>query len=277
MIISSDGLLNLLPFGALYFDNRYLIQQSNILYIPCAKDFVSSFFKYNSNSSKAKEIVVFGNPDYDKSFKASNTRGGYKLGYRMIDLKSYFHTLQGTIKEISFLKKQYKNAIIYQDKNATVENLLSIVNPIILHIATHGFYIPNSSSNHLQETGLALAGANKARRTTDTRGLVTALKISTMELFKTKLVVLSACQTGVGKIELSEGISGLSKSFIQAGAKNVMMSLWNVDDKETANLMKKFYKNIQKNKTFTQSLREAKLSMIHLHPYYWSSFIISGI
>jgi len=90
--------------------------------------------------------------------------------------------------------------------------------------------------------------------------------------------VLSACETGVVDVNSTDAVSGLSKAFIQAGTKDVIMSLWSVNDKATKNLMESFYKEQRANKNYVKSLKDAKLQMIrkNLHPYFWAPFVISG-
>jgi len=280
LIISRDGLLNLLPFEALYDAERYLIEKKRIIYIPSAKELMQKIYQKAQNN-KSQKVVIFTHPDYDMSLKelnisSSTTRSSSIYGKRYIDISHYLQQLNGSLRELGTMQKIYQDLEVYRDKNATVTNLLAIINPKILHISTHGFYLPKSNENHLQETALALAGANNARFVADTHGIVTALKLSSMELDQTELVVLSACETGLGEIEKAEGVAGLPKAFIQAGARNIMMSLWNVDDAQTANLIGRFYQNIE-GSNYTEALRKAKLDMIDMHPYYWSAFIINGI
>lgn len=281
LIISPDGVLNFLPFETLYYDEKYMINDKNITYIPSAKELVREFYRDNSIKHKTSKVVVFAHPNYNLSTtkeKDLSTPRYVDIGTRNLKFNTYFDDLKGSLKELKVITRFHNNVDIYKGKNATVFNLLKIKNPKILHISTHGFFLKNSSANFMQQSGLALAGANDTKLKCDTYGIVTALKLSNLELIETELVVLSACDTGVGRIEFAEGVSGLSKAFIQAGAKNIMMSLWSVDDKQTANLMENFYKNLNKKKTnYIDSLRDAKLQMIKLHPYYWSSFVINGI
>jgi CHAT domain-containing protein len=92
------------------------------------------------------------------------------------------------------------------------------------------------------------------------------------------LVVLSACQTGQGKMARGEGVSGLARAFLYAGSKGVVCSLWSVDDRETANLMVDFYGHLQKGQAAADALREAQLRMIRegKAPLYWAPFILIG-
>jgi len=127
------------------------------------------------------------------------------------------------------------------------------------------------------QSSLAFVDANLVALKQDYKGIATALSLSTLNLTNTQLVFLSACETGLGTIQTAEGVQGLPKAFIQAGAKNVIMSLWQVDDKATTTLTKYFYQNLKSGMSYKNALRNAKLKMIDMHPYYWSSFILSGI
>ena len=100
-----------------------------------------------------------------------------------------------------------------------------------------------------------------------------------MDLSHTELVVLSACETGVGEIEDGEGVAGLSKAFMEAGAKYIVMSLWSVPTKSTGELMERFYENLHRGDGYSDALRNAKIWMIenrNSHPFYWSGFVGSG-
>jgi len=201
----------------------------------------------------------------------SKTRGTPLL------LKEKFGELPATKDEIEAISKIYPNTKVYTGDEASVDNLLLVKNPKILHLATHGFYLKNEDTHPLEKAGLAFSGAKRASKVGDTRGIITALKISTMDLHYTKLVVLSACESGLGDINNSDGVMNLSSAFIQAGVRSVIMSLWKIDDKATSILIEDFYANISKGQRYRKALREAKLKMIDKHPFYWSSLIISGI
>jgi CHAT domain-containing protein len=184
--------------------------------------------------------------------------------------------------------------------------------PCILHIATHGFFLPNQVraprqerpgtelssemgssglgrlssqglENPLLRSGLALAGANTwlARRPLPEEaedGILTALDVSGLDLSSTELVVLSACETGLGDIHVGEGVFGLRRAFALAGAKTLVMSLWNVPDWHTQTLMEEFYRRILEGKPRAAALREAQLAMQSKapDPYYWGAFICQG-
>ena len=134
--------------------------------------------------------------------------------------------------------------------------------------------------NPMLKSGIVLAGANQSIREYKDYGLVTALKLAGLDLHDTELVILSACETGHVDIKSTDGISGLTKAFFQAGASDVIMSFWSVADKETSDLMQSFYLNSKKNgNQYANALRKSKLELIDkkMHPYYWAGFVINGL
>ena len=144
----------------------------------------------------------------------------------------------------------------------------------IIHFATHGFV--NSEKPELSDILLAQDSTSKED------GILFSGEIYNLKL-NADLVVLSACETGLGKIKKGEGIIGLTRALLYAGAKNIIVSLWPVSDKSTSELLIAFYDNYLKNKQqmpFSECLRNAKLKMISeekfSHPYYWSPFILIG-
>ncbi len=279
LIISPDGVLNFLPFEALYNEQKYLIEKYAINYISSGRELIRQSKRKKQKSSE--KVVVFGSPDFWLKLPKNNASSLTKdvisqENATIFDIE--FTTLEISKQEIATMKHYYPKLEVYQEENATVENLFKIQNPKILHISTHGFFLDNKNNpNPMLATALAFAGANYANYKNDARGIATALKLSGLKLQHTELVVLSACETGLGKIDQAEGVTGLPKAFIQAGAKHVMMSLWSVSSKETVTLMQHFYENIHKGDNYATALHKAKLQMITMHPYYWSAFIMSGI
>jgi len=194
----------------------------------------------------------------------------------------HFAPLPGTKAEAKAIKEilNKKTLLEYQDNRATESTLMKVKEPNILHIATHGFFInDNTIPNPMLKSGIALAGANTSAIKGKSDGIVTALKLSGLDLKGTDLVVLSACQTGVVDINSTDSVSGLSKAFIQAGAKDIVMSLWSVDDRATKELMTSFYQEMKENKNYAKALKAAKLKMIKegKHPFYWGAFVVSGL
>ena len=279
LIISPDGVLNFLPFEALYKQDKYLIEEYQISYISSGREFIRQSKREKQNSSS--KVVVFGSPDFWLELPEENLSTLIKSPITKEDTTIFdikFSALESSKKEIIIMKKYYPKLEVYEDKNATVENLFKIKSPKILHISTHGFFLDNEQNpNPMLATGLAFAGANYANYKSDARGIATALRLSNLELTHTKLVILSACETSLGKIHQAEGVTSLSKAFIQAGTQQVISTLWSVSSQKTVTLMQHFYENIHKKDNYATALHKAKLQMITLHPYYWSAFIMSGI
>ena len=291
LIISPDGALRLLPFETLYDKEKgkYFIEEKEIRYIPSGKELVR-LYKYTKDkkSQAAKSTVIFANPNFNTKIASvskekialtpnTNRSGIIKSLFRM-----RFAPLPGTKAEAKAIKATLnKNTVSeYQENKATEATLMKIKEPHILHIATHGFFInDNTIPNPMLKSGIALAGANASAIKGKSDGIVTALKLSGLDLKGTDLVVLSACQTGVVDINATDSVSGLSKAFIQAGAKDIMMSLWSVDDEATKELMTSFYQEMKQNKNYTKALKAAKLKMIEegRHPFYWGAFVVSGL
>ncbi len=139
--------------------------------------------------------------------------------------------------------------------------------------------------NPLLRSGIVLAGVNPAVKAGRSDGIVTAEKILGLKLQGTELVVLSACETGLGDIQVGEGVYGLRRVFLQAGAQSLVMSLWSVPDDETKELMTQLYRNLLSgNMPRNQALRQAALQQMKLveqrygtpDPFYWGAFIFLG-
>ncbi len=169
------------------------------------------------------------------------------------------------------------------------------VSPSILHIATHGFSFPTPEKgmeytlfensfihnlNPLFRSGLLFAGANrtwsgaKSIESIDD-GILTAYEVSNLNLSNTRLVVLSACETGLGEVKDNEGVYGLQRAFKMAGVRYIVMSLWQVPDEQTVELMEYFYKELLSEvpirKAFTSAQNKMKLKY---EPYYWAGFVL---
>ena len=220
-----------------------------------------------------------------------------------------FNPLPGTKAEAEAIAPLLKNVTLLTGSQATENALKQIKSPPILHIATHGFFLrdlelvasanfnedrglgvvprfdnpknlsPNQTENPLLRSGIVLAGGNK-RQSGDEDGVLTALETTYLRLYGTKLVVLSACQTGVGDAENGEGVYGLRRALVIAGAESQLMSLWSVSDEGTKELMVKYYTRLLRNEGRSEALRQVQLEMLKnkqlQHPYFWSAFIPSG-
>ena len=253
-------------------------------------------------------------PDLNKQ-RANKTRTGWS------DLPG----TEAEVKNITRVLKKYgtdKGITMTMTLGKAVHELAikSIRRPKILHIATHGFFIPNDketeikttgskqkivfrgdqhnnkgedvsyqviSANPMLRSGIALSGIGSyeeasLKPTHIEDGVLTAYEASQMDLEGTELVVLSACETGLGDVQNGEGVYGLQRAFIVAGAENVILSLWRVDDEATKILMSKFYEEWIKNgKTKREAFRAAQKYLRNLkeeyqHPYYWGAFQLIG-
>jgi len=220
---------------------------------------------------------------------------------------SYLKGSESEVKNISTILNQSKWAIsVYTGRNAgeyELKHELTKSAPSILHIATHGFAFPDlekkkqevigmtqesnykASEDPMVRCGLMLSGSNiswsgdpmKMIEQTGDDGVLTAAEVANMDLSHTKLVVLSACETGLGKIESSEGTFGLKRGFKLAGVEQIIVSLWSVPDKETSELMTLFYSDLSKSHDPVLSFNKAQKEMRILYPYEpekWAGFVL---
>ncbi|MBU2514604.1 tetratricopeptide repeat protein [bacterium] len=201
-------------------------------------------------------------------------------------------------------RKQAGTSIIYLNQDAEENQLRSIgKSPKMIHIATHGFFLqaeerlkkrllslqrggvqtaPPPGDNPLLRAGLAFAGINSnapflGEIDTDNDGVLTALEVLSLNLSGTRLVVLSACETGVGEIYAGEGVYGLRRAFQEAGVKSVVNSLWPVSDEGTRRLMTAFYQNLFDGVPPRKALKAAQLELLNSEwsaPYYWAAFVL---
>jgi len=275
LIISTNSLLSRLPFEALFIEdkNHYLIEEKNIRYISSAKEFLREK-KDLKRTVSSKEIIVFSNPDFNTK-TSSSTRGGNSRMFNM-----HFSQLEGTKEEARLIKEIMgsEKIVEYKGSMANEINFLKLKHPKILHVATHGFFIKGELSNPMLNAGIALSGANRSLKEGRGDGVVTALKLSGLDLEGTELVVLSACETGLVGLNSADSVSVLSKAFIQAGANAIVASLWSVSDEGTKDLMQLFYENIHKKEDYENALKKAKVEMIrnNISPAIWASFILHG-
>ncbi len=292
LLISPDGNLNLIPFEALVDEqNHYLIENYSFTYLTSGRDLLRM---QTPRTSKNKPLLI-ANPAFDLSV-AAQTAKLTKPTKRNVKRQSitatrnlsdtYFAPLGGTAQEARSIQTLFPEATFLTGAQATESALKQIAAPRILHIATHGFFLQNDETsvnakieNPLLRSGLALAGANQ-RKSGKEDGILTALEASGLNLWGTKLVVLSACDTGLGEVRNGEGVYGLRRAFVLAGTESLVMSLWSVSDYVTRELMTNYYKNLKQGMGRGAALRQVQLEMLkkngRQHPFYWASFIQSG-
>ena len=317
LFVAPDGNLNLIPFEVLNTpDGRYLIDDYTFNYLSSGRDILG----LSDRKPMKGKALLLGDPDFDLTGKGKKTElrklniAPEKTGVpiqRSLDCRGLkFTALEGTREEVQAIGKILggQRARSYLGAQALEEILFKTDSPPILHLATHGFFLDDadfnaimrqpglapdeeanlSVENPLLRSGLALAGANKAFQVASQGyydGLLTAEKILGLRLRKTDLVVLSACETGLGEVRSGEGVYGLRRAFTQAGAKGIVMSMWSVPDQETKELMVKFYQNIASGKTPpSRALRQAALAQKqicqerygHTNPLFWGAFVYLG-
>jgi CHAT domain-containing protein len=252
-------------------------------------------------NSSAHSITLFGGLNYNSSLddmelqamvaKEQNRSKGSNSSER--NLWTY---LPGTMKEVKTIAPimqtaGYEVKMLTQDEGVEESfKALSETSTGIIHIATHGYFLP-SADNSLQTSGLIFSGANnfwgsntKIQSATDD-GVLTAEEIANLNLMGTILVVLSACQSGLGTIS-GEGVFGWQRAFKKAGVQSILMSLWEVDDEATQILMTTFYQHLTRGASKYEALKMAQ-DTVRGHtfirngekhsgsdPHYWASFVI---
>jgi CHAT domain-containing protein/Tfp pilus assembly protein PilF len=297
IIVSPDGELNKVPFAALQMPSgHHLIEHLTISYVASGRDLLRS----GSNEKVTTNLLLVANPAFDDQEVLYQTKGSEEA-VRAGDYGERFEPLPGTKEEARIIPTLLSGAQqVLQGKYATESALRSAKPPKVLHLATHGFFLKDEENpppdlrsfmgdmglstvrgkegvrtipvenervtpqvNPMVRSGLALAGANHAKEVkSGYDGLLTALEVSGMNLYSTDLVVLSACETGVGDIQVGEGVYGLRRAFVLAGAKNLVMSLWAVNDKITLQQMEEFYRGYAAGKSPAVALRNAQLKSI---------------
>jgi CHAT domain-containing protein len=296
---SPSGLLHRIAFSALpASDSNLLMEQYELVQLFSTRnagDIITQGDKAINN------ISLFGGIDYDRSEESvADTNNRYSLVYskRGSGMGS-FNYLPGTLEEVKKIASLYQsrklNYSLVSGKEATETAFRKLDGhaPEVLHISTHGFSLPDPPANYetdiarntysmamdpLARCGLVFAGGNKAWIGETIKGddeILTGREIATMNFSGCKLVVLSACETGLGNLQGTEGIFGLQRAFKAAGVEAVMVSLWPVPDKETVEFMEQFYSNWHKTNNIENAFRETQLYMKKKYPpQLWAAFIL---
>jgi CHAT domain-containing protein len=289
---SADGVYNQLNLSTLFNPQtkKYLSDELNISLVTSTKDLLVPAREEAFNNL----AYLFGHPNYGASLEGrkalvkkdhQNQPVYYALA---LEEKGSLEELPGTKKEVEtigdlMLAKSWQPEVLTGDQ-ALEETIKDCFKPRVMHIATHGYFLGDTTGtqNSLLQSGLMLTGAAHAMQgNTDEKledGILTAYEAMNLNLDNTDLVVLSACETGLGIISHGEGVYGLQRAFKVAGAKTIIMSLWKVNDEATQELMTAFYENwlSTQNKRTAFNYAQQKLKAKYKSPYYWGAFVMVG-
>ena len=298
---SPDGVYHKLNLGTLQNPStgKYLMDELEIALLGSTKDLLKNYPEESEN----RLACLVGNPEFQpgQTAVAGKSRSGPELSYYFKpDPNLEVAALPGTQQEIDgvagILSKQGWEVQEYAGAEASEEKVKDSYKPRVMLLSTHGFFRSDSTpgSNPLLRSGLLLSGAAKTLREGRSGegedGILTAYEAMNLNLDNTELVVLSACETGLGEIKNGEGVYGLQRAFQVAGARNLIMSLWKVDDAVTKDLMLAFFRNWLGEGTgelqfapkgpdaLRTSFRKAQLEIRKKHPepYYWGGFVLLG-
>ncbi len=285
LLIAPDGQLNLVPFEALIdASGDYVLQHHLVSYLTSGRDLL----RFAARRPPSSGVTIVAAPNYGPG--------------------APFVALPGAMAEGWELRRAFPRGKLLTGRAASKRAFSRLTSPAVLHVATHGFYArgtkaasaplaargmfietsapallppppPRSSRGDeldaLDRAGLALADAN-----VNPRGIITAREIAGLNWSGTQLVVLSACETGVGEVATGEGVYGLRRALVLSGAQAQVVSLWNVADTATLALMKAFYAELARGTGRAEALRRAKLALLQeprfAHPYYWAAFFAAG-
>lgn len=275
--ISLDGVYNQLSLYTLKKPGGdFLINQYDINLLSSSKDLVVRSSK--ENTMPGKKATLIGFPVYGSA--------------RIPELPATKTEVDGINK---VLKSSGYQVAAYVQQDATERNLKQAHQLSILHIATHGYFLKdvdkanwpigvsadNAKDNVLLRSGILLTGASENDQVntgldSTSNGIMTSYEAMNLDLKGTSLVVLSACETGLGEIKAGEGVYGLQRAFLVAGAEAIIMSLWKVDDAATQQLMNNFYTNWVKTGDKQKAFKQAQLQLMtkYKEPYYWGAFVM---
>ncbi len=348
--VSPDGELSFVSFASLPGSkpDSFVIDDYDITYVGTGRDLV------RTGSSEASAPLLVGAPDFGTvSPSASSASSAVQKQQKGLtadgadsadaeqkellamrtgisDLRSFsalsFPPLPGTRTEVEsvgrLLQDRKQNPSLLTGSKADEATVKTAKHPAILHLATHGFFLPDTGLNEMtsspdlfrsqlggdmgnaaagklwrqmklrnpmHRSGIALAGANDTirgrREAGGNDGILTAEEVAGMDLWGTRMVVISACESGLGEAKGGEGVFGLRRAFTIAGAQSLVMTLWAVSDDATRQLMESLYRHLPEQRTPQRALLAAQREWIakkraaglYPHPVHWASFVASGI
>ena len=239
--LSPDGIYHKININTLKNTQtgRYLISEKSISLVTSTKDILENPIEGIGN----KEAVLVGFPEFYESDSMANHQNKEKKTLNPIPSSK-----EEVLKIEALLLENNWQVKGLTEKLASEENIKSMFRPKLIHFATHGFFQSDSvaGNNTLLRSGLLLsrAGTSLEGKASSNKedGILTSAEAMNLDLDQTELVVLSACETGLGEIKNGEGVYGLQRAFKVAGSKSIIMSLWKVSDEATQELMVSFYK-----------------------------------
>lgn len=287
-----DGILHSMPIEYMFSCGSRMSDRYEMCRLSSTRDIVVE----SPEKTSGRRAVLFGGIDYSITVEEMEYYSSSLTQER--NSGNFWSYLPGTQEEVDRIEAVLgaNSYTIEKHSGAScVEELFKMYSgnsPEIIHIATHGFYMQNERAGNdditvsegvsLKKCGLAFAGANQSllgnRNIPDDveDGILSASEISKLELNNTSLVVLSACQTGLGDIN-DEGVFGMQRAFKKAGAGSIMMSMWNVDDIVTQSFMAEFYRGLATGLTYRKALTNAQHYVMKEYgndPYYWAPFVL---
>lgn len=280
--LSPDGVYNQININTIKKpEGEYLLNLYDVVVIGNSKDLIA--LKTSKPAVANKNAFVLGFPDYGGNAAA--------LPGTKVEIDGVFKILSTSGFKVS--KRE--------QKEATEAALKNVKSPSIMHIATHGYFLAdtdlkgndamgvdtdNAKNNPLLRSGLILSGVHAPGQDktsvdlqSNDNGVLTAYEAMNLSLEGTNLIVLSACETGLGDVRAGEGVYGLQRAFLVAGANALIMSLWKVDDAATQQLMTNFYTNWSKSGNKQKAFKQAQLQLMtkYKEPYYWGGFVMMGM
>lgn len=314
VIVSPDGALWQVSWPALVLDDgSYLVESYSIGCVNAGRDIPYPRNPFHPSSG----AVVFADAAFDDDILRDAVDQGKVAarsgrGQTLARLPRAVGRLPYTRAEAELVAPSIEQCAgarpeLLFGEEATEEAFRSLKSPHILVLATHGFFLPrvrestrdsaelghwssyadaesDPLSHPMMRSGILLAGCNVGVRDGTGVGVITAFEVLDVDLRGTELVVLSACESGRGTVQVGEGVAGLTQAFQVAGARNVLASLWPVDDRETVKLMQGFFESYSKSFQAAEAMRAAQLDRIRnrrdkygsAHPYFWAAFQTIG-
>jgi len=299
LYLSPDGVYNQINLEAIPTpDGRYVLDNSNIILVSNTKDMFLNKIQTKAVAEK-QYAMMFGNPQFYVQTQPGSPLPNSGLTRSTAEVVTPLPGTKAEIDELDdLLDRKGWSTDKFMEVDATEVSIKQVSNPRVFHVATHGFFkeAPKADAggteynenaaydNPLLKTGLLLSGAGDILNQTQfnynvDNGILTAYEAMNLNLDLTDLVVLSACETGLGEVQAGEGVYGLQRAFLVAGARTIVMSLFKVSDEATQQLMVKFYRKWIETGNKRQAFIDAKKEIRNEYkdPIYWGPFVMIGL